>query len=66
MRVKRLEELSNRLNQEFIQANKGTVCKVLWESSSKNGKMFGYTGNYIRLEKPYDKNKTGTIEEVTI
>lgn len=66
LRVKRLEELSNRLNQEFIKANKGTVCKVLWESSSKNGKMFGYTGNYIRLEKPYDKNKTGTIEEVTI
>lgn len=66
LRVKRLEELSNRLNEEFIIANKGSVGKVLWESSAKGGKMFGYTGNYIRVERPYDKDKVGSIEEVII
>lgn len=66
LRVKRLEELSSRLNREFIEANKGMKAKVLWESSSKDGKMFGYTGNYIRLEKPFDPKRTGTVEEVII
>jgi hypothetical protein len=23
--------------------------------------MYGYTGNYIRVERPYDKNKIGKI-----
>lgn len=66
LRVKRLEELSSRLNREFIEANKGMKAKVLWESSSKDGKMFGYTGNYIRLERPFDPKRTGTVEEVII
>ena len=65
-RVARLEELCRSLEREFIEANRGCREKVLWESSEKGGKMYGYTGNYIRLERPYDPEKTGMIEEVVI
>ena len=65
-RVARLEELCRSLEREFIEANRGCREKVLWESSEKGGKMYGYTGNYIRLERPYDPERTGMIEEVVI
>lgn len=65
-RVARLEKLCERLNAEFIESNRGICERVLWESSEKGGKMSGYTGNYIRIEKDYDPSKVGTIEEVTI
>jgi threonylcarbamoyladenosine tRNA methylthiotransferase MtaB len=65
-RVARLEELSSRLHSEFIEANKGIRERVLWESREKDGTMAGYTGNYIRLSRPYEKNKVNTIEEVVI
>ena len=65
-RVKRLEELCDRLNAEFTEANRGIREKVLWESAEKDGTMSGYTGNYIRLTRPYDAALCGTIQEVTI
>ena len=65
-RVARLEKLCERLNAEFMESNRGICERVLWESSEKGGKMSGYTGNYIRIEKDYDPSKVGTIEEVTI
>ena len=65
-RVKRLEELCDRLNAEFTEANEGVTEKVLWESAEKDGTMSGYTGNYIRLTRPYDAALCGTIQEVTI
>ncbi|MBP5235727.1 MAG: tRNA (N(6)-L-threonylcarbamoyladenosine(37)-C(2))-methylthiotransferase MtaB [Bacteroidales bacterium] len=65
-RVKRLEELCDRLNAEFTEANRGIREKVLWESAEKDGTMSGYTGNYIRWTRPYDAALCGTIQEVTI
>ena len=65
-RVAALEELCNQLHGEFVSANKGIREKVLWESSVKGGLMGGYTGNYIRLEKPFDAALVNTLEEVEI
>lgn len=65
-RVARLEELCERLHGEFVAANKGLRTTVLWESSVKNGLMGGYTSNYIRVERPYDKAKVNTLEEITL
>ncbi|EKD31790.1 MAG: hypothetical protein ACD_77C00249G0002 [uncultured bacterium] len=65
-RVTRLTELSGRLNSNFELQNKGRKENVLFESSQKGGKMFGYTGNYIRVEHVYDKELIGKIVEVTI
>ena len=65
-RVARLEALSDELHAAFVAANKGLPERVLWESSVKDGQMFGYTGNYIRVEKPYDPALVNTLENIVI
>ena len=61
-----LEELCARLNGEFISANRGIREKVLFESSDKNGMMYGYTGNYIKVARPFDSSRIGQIVEIEI
>ena len=53
-------------HSEFIAKNRGRRSTVLWESDEKNGMMGGYTGNYIRMEKPYDESSVNRIEEIII
>ena len=65
-RVHRLEELNEKLHAEFIKANEGIHEKVLLESSEKDGMMAGYTGNYIRIERPFDGSLSGKIIDVVI
>ena len=65
-RVARLEELSDRLHAEFCAANAGRSASVLFESKQKDGVMFGYTGNYIRVERPYDPALIGRIVKLTL
>ena len=65
-RVQMLEELSAQLHEEFIAANKGVAEKVLFESTDRQGMMEGYTGNYIRISKPYDPELIGKIVDVII
>ena len=65
-RVARLEALCEELHTAFVAANKGVRETVLWESSVKNGLMGGYTGNYIRVEKPYDAAFVNQLEEIVL
>ncbi|MBQ8061523.1 MAG: tRNA (N(6)-L-threonylcarbamoyladenosine(37)-C(2))-methylthiotransferase MtaB [Bacteroidales bacterium] len=62
-RVARLEALCDELHSDFITRNKGRISKVLWESDVKDGMMGGYSGNYIRVTRPYDPGKVNTIED---
>ncbi len=65
-RVQMLEELSAELHADFIKANEGVKENVLFESTDRNGMMEGYTGNYIRVSRPYDPQMIGRITEVTL
>ena len=65
-RVARLEALCEKLHSEFVEANRGIREKVLFESKEKDGSMSGYTGNYIRITRPYDEALVGRLTEVTI
>lgn len=65
-RVACLEALSERFHAEFVAANKGVRERVLWESSVRDGKMSGYTGNYIRVEADADPRKFNTLEEIIL
>ena len=65
-RVAVLESLCESLHAQFVENCRGLREKVLWESADKDGLMYGYTGNYIRLSRPYDKDLSGKITEVTI
>ena len=65
-RVARLESLCADLHAAFVASNHGLPERVLWESSNKDGQMFGYTGNYIRVEKPYDPTLVNTLKDIMI
>ena len=65
-RVARLERLCSELHSDFVEKNRGRHSQVLWESDVKDGRMGGFTGNYIRLERPYDPSRVNTIEDIII
>lgn len=65
-RVAMLEELCKTLNEEFIASQKGVREQVLFEEDNNDGVMSGYTGNYIKLDRPWDPNLAGKIVEVTL
>ena len=65
-RVARLEALCGGLHTAFVEKNRGRRSQVLWESDEKNGMMGGYTGNYIRVERPYDPVLVNMVEDITI
>lgn len=65
-RVAVLEDLCARLHREFIDSQKGSTVSVLFESKEKGGTMGGYSGNYIRVIRPYDPALSGKIVEVTL
>lgn len=65
-RSKELHAISARKTEAFYAAHKGETATVLWESAKKDGLMFGFTENYIKLSCPYDKSRVNTFEQVTI
>ena len=65
-RVAVLEELCARLQQEFREANRGVRERVLFESTVRGGRMEGYTGNYIRITRPYDPALVNTLVDIVI
>lgn len=65
-RVAMLEELCKTLNEEFIASQKGVREQVLFEEDNNDGVMSGYTGNYIKVDRPWDPTLAGKIVEVTL
>ena len=65
-RVLALEELCARLHEDFVRQNRGIRERVLFESKEKDGNMSGYTGNYIRIVRPYDEALVGRLTDIII
>ena len=65
-RVQALEQLCDRLHGEFYAANRGRREQVLFESTVRDAKMFGYSRNYIKVERDYDPALVGQIVEVIL
>ena len=65
-RAARLEALCEEVHSEFVERCKGMSATVLWESREKDGTMGGYTGNYIRITRPFDPARVNTLEEIII
>ncbi len=59
VRKKRSEAMHNLAGKKqkiFHQSHLNTVREVLFEAYNDNGKMFGFTDNYIKIEIPYNEN----------
>lgn len=65
-RSEELQKISDRKKREFYLNNKGCELNVLWESDEEDGMMFGWTDNYIRVGRKYDKLYVNTITKEKI
>ena len=65
-RSKELHAVSARKTGQFYKEHEGYQAIVLWESSKKEGLMFGFTENYIKVSCPYDSSKVNTFERITV
>lgn len=61
-----LHNLSDQKLREFYTQHQNSPYPVLWESSSKGEQMVGFTSNYIKTEKPFQKNLINTVEIVCL
>ena len=60
-RVKELEQLSDRLHYDFCSRAVGSTADVLFESTERGGMMTGFTGNYIKVKVPYNRQYINRI-----
>ncbi len=65
-RVEKLKGLSDRLHYSFCEQFVGKEVDVLMEAARKEGEMFGYSENYVRVAVPYNKELVGRIVRVRI
>ena len=65
-RNKMLRILSEKKKMAFYQSQIGKTLPVLWEHEEKNGMMFGFTDNYVRVQKPYDPASINRVEKVKL
>lgn len=61
-RNKMLRILSEKKKMAFYQDQLGKTLPVLWEHENKDGKMFGFTENYVRVQKDFDPSSVNQIE----
>ncbi|WP_313093596.1 tRNA (N(6)-L-threonylcarbamoyladenosine(37)-C(2))-methylthiotransferase MtaB [Chryseobacterium flavum] len=61
-RNKMLRILSEKKKMAFYQTQLGKTLPVLWEHENKDGKMFGFTENYVRVQKDFDQASVNKIE----
>lgn len=61
-RNKMLRILSEKKKMAFYETQLGKYLSILWEHENKDGKMYGFTENYIRVSKPFDESSINTIE----
>ncbi|QWG09137.1 tRNA (N(6)-L-threonylcarbamoyladenosine(37)-C(2))-methylthiotransferase MtaB [Flammeovirga kamogawensis] len=68
-RSKMLRILSDKKKRAFYESQLGTTRTVLFEHDIEEGKMFGFTENYVRVEAKYDPalvNELKTVELTSI
>jgi threonylcarbamoyladenosine tRNA methylthiotransferase MtaB len=61
-----LHLLSDKIRRHFYQAHIGTTQNVLFEKDIEDGRMFGFTENYIRVGVKYDPLAVNELRQVVI
>jgi threonylcarbamoyladenosine tRNA methylthiotransferase MtaB len=65
-RSKMLRILSEKKKRKFYEENLGQKFTVLFEDDVENGKMHGFTENYIRVTAKYDPILINELKTVTL
>lgn len=65
-RSKILHAVSEEKTRNFYAQHVGRKSVVLWESKKDGDQMSGFTDNYIKVYRPYKKEKINTFEEILL
>lgn len=65
-RNKMLRILSAKKLRAFYETQKGKELSVIFESENKNGFMFGFTQNYVKVKYPFDIDLCNTPITITV
>jgi threonylcarbamoyladenosine tRNA methylthiotransferase MtaB len=65
-RSKILHEISEEKTKTFYAEQIGREAVVLWESKKEGDQMAGFTENYVKVYRPYDRAKVNTFEVVRL
>jgi threonylcarbamoyladenosine tRNA methylthiotransferase MtaB len=61
-----LRMLSDKKKRAFYERFAGTTKHVLWEGAEEEGKMYGFTENYLKLTQPFDSTAVNEIRKVQL
>jgi threonylcarbamoyladenosine tRNA methylthiotransferase MtaB len=65
-RSKVLHQLADEKLNNFYEKCTGTLQSVLFESFNKKGRMSGFTGNYVKVEAPWNEDKINSFVNVEL
>ena len=65
-RSKILHEISEEKTQTFYANQAGREAIVLWESKKEGDQMAGFTENYVKVYRSYEKEKVNTFEYIRL
>jgi threonylcarbamoyladenosine tRNA methylthiotransferase MtaB len=61
-----LRILSEKMKNQFYQKMIGKELRVLFEDSPKDGNLFGFTSNYVRVKHPFKTDLANNFKMVKI
>lgn len=65
-RSKMLRVLSAKKKRQFYEQQIGSVRSVIFESENKEGFMYGFTENYVRVKAPYQTSWINTLKKTQL
>ena len=65
-RSKMLRGLSAKKRHAFYQQQLGTQRKVLLETENRQGYMYGFTENYVRVRTPWNPEWSNTVKSIEL
>jgi threonylcarbamoyladenosine tRNA methylthiotransferase MtaB len=61
-----LRVLSAKKKRQFYEQQKGSQRMVLFESENKDGFMYGFTENYVRVKTPFNEQWINQLKPTTL
>ncbi|RUA06360.1 MAG: tRNA (N(6)-L-threonylcarbamoyladenosine(37)-C(2))-methylthiotransferase MtaB [Flavobacteriia bacterium] len=65
-RSKMLRGLSVKKRRAFYESQLGNELSVLFEGENKNGTMFGFTENYVKVKTPFQEKLINTVHKIQL
>jgi threonylcarbamoyladenosine tRNA methylthiotransferase MtaB len=61
-----LRGLSVKKRRAFYESQLGTTRMVLFEGENKEGYIYGFTENYVKVKTPWNPELVNTLHEVQL